>query len=65
MKVFMDAWLERAEPVLHIRDCANGRVLYSLKGQEIGEWLNQEDLCCDDLYHCRQPSFRLEELKLN
>lgn len=65
MKVFMDAWLERAEPVLYIRDSANGRVLYSLKGQEIGDLLSQEGLCCEDLHHCRQASFRLEELKLN
>lgn len=65
MQVFIDAWLERREPVLFIRACENGQALFSLKGDEINRLLNRQDLCCDDLRDDRAPRFTLKELVIN
>jgi len=65
MQVFIDAWLERREPVLFIRACQNGQALFSLKGDEIEHLLNRQNLCCADLRDGHTPSFALKELCLN
>ncbi len=49
MNVYIDAWLERRDPVVYIRSCENGQALFCLKGEEIDDLMNTQDFCRKDL----------------
>lgn len=52
----IDAWLERREPQLRIRNQETGRVVLSLKGLEIEKGLENAGFNWDDLIHLNKAN---------
>lgn len=64
MQVFIDAWLERHNPILYIRSCENGQALFCLKGEEIDDLINTHDVDREDLMNCSAQSYLLQNITL-
>lgn len=62
MQVFIDAWLERNNPVLYIRSCENGQALFSFEGDEIGALMDKRDVDLHDLVNSSRPTYRLQDV---
>ena len=52
----IDAWLERREPQLRIRNQETGRIVISLKGPEIEKGLESAGFNWDDLIHLNKAN---------
>ena len=62
MQVFIDAWLERVEPVVYIRSCDNGQALFCLKGKEIHQLMNERNLTSEDLTGQTLTKYNLQDI---
>ena len=49
MTFFLNAWLEREDPLLELREAATNRMVYYIEGDNLNEWLHQGDFTANDL----------------
>ena len=61
-QVFIDAWMERQEPVIYIRSCQNGQALFCLKGDEIIALMNKQNRSHADLMLKSPVKYDLKEI---
>jgi len=62
MQVFIDAWLERNDPVLYIRACENGQVLFCLKGDDIKNLMRSKEIDGEDLLNGAPNIYQLRDV---
>lgn len=49
MRLIVDAWLERSEPLVTLRDAESGRALARWQGATVGRLLEEGGLALEDL----------------
>jgi len=62
MQVFIDAWLERNDPVLYIRSCESGQALFCFEGDEIQDLMLKRGVDIEDLMGNSKPVYRLQDV---
>ncbi|MFK7814767.1 MAG: hypothetical protein AB8B92_00375 [Gammaproteobacteria bacterium] len=64
MTFFINAWLERENPILELRECSTNRMVYRLEGETLNEWLNNGELTASDLNNCKYTHSVIRNLLL-
>lgn len=64
MTFFINAWLERENPILELRECSTNRMVYLLEGESLNEWLDSGELSTSDLNNCKYTHLVIRDLLL-
>jgi len=64
MTFFINAWLERENPILELRESSTNRMVYHVEGESLNEWLNSGDLSVNDLNNFEDTHSVIRDLLL-
>ncbi len=64
MTFFLNAWLERENPILELRESITNRMVYHIEGDVLNDWLNKGELCVNDLNSIEETSEVIRDLLL-
>lgn len=64
MTFFINAWLERENPILELRESTTNRMVYHLEGEPLNELLNSGELSTNDLSSCKCTHSVIRDLLL-
>lgn len=64
MTFFINAWLERENPILELRESSTNRMVYHLEGEPLNDWLNSGELSASDFNSDKDTNSVIRELLL-
>jgi hypothetical protein len=64
MTFFINAWLERKNPFLELRESTTNRMIYHVEGEVLNDWLNQGELTLTDLTNIDETHELVRDLLL-
>lgn len=64
MTFFINAWLEREDPVLELRESITNRMVFHIEGEVLTDWLEKGELSVNDLNNVEDSHEVVKDLLL-